>query len=75
MFAENTMVGTKQTYNWNACSFKYSTLGEKESTKGIQSEGKCGIKNTADLWLTMAQLATPTFVNFLRVKKEPQSSN
>jgi len=37
LFAENTMVGTKQNYNWNACIFKYSILGEKkESRIGIQ---------------------------------------
>lgn len=46
MFAENTMVRTKQNYDWNACIFKYSILGEKkESRIVIQSEGKCGIKN------------------------------
>jgi hypothetical protein len=37
MYAENTMVRTKQNYNRNACIFKYSILGEKkESRIGIQ---------------------------------------
>jgi len=38
-----------------ACSFKYSILEEKETRKGMQSERKCGIKNTVDLsqWLNL----------------------
>jgi len=48
-------------------------LGEKNGTrKGIRPERKCGIKNTEDPWLTMAQLATPTFVIFLVGEEEAE---
>lgn len=42
----------------------------EKNGKGIQPERKCGIKNTEDPWLTMAQLATPTFVIFLVGEEE-----
>jgi len=52
MSAENTVVGTEHNYIWNACSFKYSILGEKKGLGKASNQNanvELRIEKTSDL--------------------------